>query len=491
MKIVLASISLLLVALWLRHPGMKVPDRIGRPMQCAKGSLFEGEQAEVLAYGLEDPRGLIVSGDKVYVADDARPILVFDFTSGKLVRPGDDCIHGCQKSLAALCPDGQCGNSDPRGLTVWDDHSGNCEMKRLIVAEHGRAQILQAALDTELAEARNPEGMEELTSPEGIWIDHSTMFVTEDVLAGQASPGSSALIQMTLSSPADKSQTEGKNPKATETRNSQTKANEAKNSKTDSKNAEANEADAKTAQSETAVPGCKNATANEAKKPKTKAAAAKIPGKLDVKLLIQGLVSPSGLVSASATGPIFVAERFAKSIAWGMYRSRESPKSHELAWFRDGYLANVPNNLDTSPVYLGVAIWRPPTAPANAYVILAAGPDALYAFGPSGSVIGRIDFGRPVRGVNVVGNTVYLTVGSLLCRIQLLPRNLPQDQMRLLTDPPDPKGDVPHALRPQSKAKAKHPHPECPCQKSRSTDAQGNLPQLDIVDSLRPEKEGK
>ena len=369
MKIVSGSLLLIVLTLaWsgylARHPAATHPERVGRAVPCEGGSLFNGEQAQVLEYGLRDARGLAVFENHIFMADKDRPILVFDpHSKDILIQPGVDCDHGCQTSEAGICPDGRCAEIDIRGLAILPNVKGEpSNSAQLMIADHGNAGILRTRLITKNSELSSIPDLERITSPEGIWMGVDFMLVTNDMSLQEIGNSGKAdnkpkgsLLELSLSDFASKNK------------------------------------------------------------------------KIGIRQLIGGLISPSGLAAESDTGPVYVAERFPTSVAWGVYRSRKSGNSKELEWYRDRYLASVPNEGVSLPSYVGVAIWSTPPntrGEAERVVILAAGPHGLYAFDRNGRQVGRMDFEDPVRGVAVANDAVYLAVGSLLCRIPLLSANL-------------------------------------------------------------------
>ncbi len=99
-----------------------------------------------------------------------------------------------------------------------------------------------------------------------------------------------------------------------------------------------------------------------------------------------GLDSPSGIVALDDSGPIYVAEETGDDVHWSTYHREGSNL------LRDGTLATVPDK-HSAGRFLAMAVWSPPQpATQNGAVILAAGPEGLYAIGSDGANLGRMLF---------------------------------------------------------------------------------------------------
>jgi len=134
----------------------------GKVVQCDK-HLCDGGGAEVLAYGLEDPRGLAYDKARnlVLIADGERSdVVLYDIARRAYVRNG-----------SVPCPEGPCQAVDLRGIAMWHGNS--------YVAEHDRARI--ALLGAGPA-ADFPEDDALFAGPSGVAIDkrNSIVFVTDD-----------------------------------------------------------------------------------------------------------------------------------------------------------------------------------------------------------------------------------------------------------------------------------------------------------------------
>jgi hypothetical protein len=164
-----------------------------------------------------------------------------------------------------------------------------------------------------------------------------------------------------------------------------------------------------------------------------------------------GLDRPSGIVALEDFGPIYVAEETGDGVRWSTYHREGSDL------LRDGTLAAVPEK-HSSGRFLAMAAWRAPQpANKNGAVILAAGPEGLYAFGSDGTNLGRMLFEEPVSGVAVWNDWIYLTVGHLLCRI----RDLTFPSLPPIVKPPQPPTPQPTPPGPPPGSKIKRRRCRC------------------------------
>jgi hypothetical protein len=157
-------------------PTMRFRDHIGRAVPCADDDLFAEQQAEVLAYGLEDVTGLAVQDGRVYVEEARRPLLVLQPNDKGNPQPWFLCSEGsCDQSSSRKCPDGVCDVHEPFGINVTGD----------IVLSAVNGGIVEEILDrksdqTTPSGPRNITGIASIPEPIGLWDLGKTLFVTAD-----------------------------------------------------------------------------------------------------------------------------------------------------------------------------------------------------------------------------------------------------------------------------------------------------------------------
>jgi hypothetical protein len=145
------------------------PQRIGHAVACSAAFPFRDQQAQILAYGLQDVRGLACAGSTPYFAEGGRPLIAW--------RPESSGMNDSERD--AMCPEESCGDADQRGVAI----SGGA----LYVAEHSRARIAvqniprgskgASKLDTH-APSAFASG---LTGPStGVAAAGDTLFITDD-----------------------------------------------------------------------------------------------------------------------------------------------------------------------------------------------------------------------------------------------------------------------------------------------------------------------
>jgi sugar lactone lactonase YvrE len=136
----------------------------GELIRCSSRFPFgESDHAEILTYGLEDPRGVAWDPvrERVLIADGSRHnIIVYSPKSGQIMSPASEGLP---------CPGGSCDALDLRGLTMRD--------KLLLVAEHDRAKIATWPLEGGVRGAITVSG---LSGPIGIASRGGDLFITDD-----------------------------------------------------------------------------------------------------------------------------------------------------------------------------------------------------------------------------------------------------------------------------------------------------------------------
>src|SRR5882724_3825015 len=107
----------------------------GRAIGCDPDFPLHGRQAEILSYGLEEPRGLAVEAtgrhsERVLIADaNRRVLLAFSIPPRSYEKP----------KYPHWCPDGPCEEVDLRGVAVYEGG--------VLVAEHSRWRISMRGKD--------------------------------------------------------------------------------------------------------------------------------------------------------------------------------------------------------------------------------------------------------------------------------------------------------------------------------------------------------
>lgn len=175
-SIVLSIFGLHELPFWktpLQDAGVDTLSVLGKKVECSP-DLKLPSHAEILGYGLEDPRGLAYDAghSRVWIADGPRRKLIAYSIAG---RHFEKLPVG---TLPEYCPQGSCAAVDLRGLALKKD--------ALYVAEHDRARVAIHSLDGVPDEAYKigffslDEGL--LDGPSGVAFDEDedTAFITDD-----------------------------------------------------------------------------------------------------------------------------------------------------------------------------------------------------------------------------------------------------------------------------------------------------------------------
>lgn len=414
--------------------GSSHPYRVGRVAACSRGSLFQGSQAEIVAYGLGDARGLAIRkieaqptprpqkrqpeednpAEFIYVAGLSRPVLAFDAMSGKFVLPkGKDL-------LGQACPDGECQDNNDRDLSVSKDEalitgSGYAGLDRRAIRDNEVGHRIDLGID----------GTENLSDAVGIWNNGRVSFVVVDNLVdASGSPikvhtGSGALYSLCLPSAPIQQRLVGNSTTGTHSGHS-------------------------FPSSRTQQPSPAESTAERQPCPSGMPTGLSPVGK--------DLIHPSGVTAVSPTGPVYVAEERANSVSWAVFQ-----QAGDGSWKRLKDLASVPKENRPLGMFLGAAYWcelwslnsgqsrYSPTGNCSTGtertamgVLFMAGPGGLFAFTPEGESVGRIDFDEPVNGVAVSTNSLFVVVGKMLCKIDLRGLSVKVDDWNRWRTQPEP-----------------------------------------------------
>lgn len=147
-------------------------EQSGKVIVCdPRGVSHFREPAEILAYGLEDPRGLVHDSahQRVLIADGRRRALIWYSVTKNRYEP---------QAWAEQCPEGPCEATDQRGLALRNG--------AVFVAEHDRARVASYALPKEPGSPRLlgelPYYRWPIAGPSGLAFDSGTnmTFVTDD-----------------------------------------------------------------------------------------------------------------------------------------------------------------------------------------------------------------------------------------------------------------------------------------------------------------------
>lgn len=152
---------------------------MGKAVACKDDSVFEGVQAEILEYGLQDVRGLATdaSGRYLYVAEANRPILIYD----TVPAPGQsDQKHRdpgfINSPFDLTCRDGKCEDLDDRDIAIAGEEA--------FITENGKGRIflrkLDKGRDLGRAELWDPKWADALNTPSGISVTQDVVFVSTD-----------------------------------------------------------------------------------------------------------------------------------------------------------------------------------------------------------------------------------------------------------------------------------------------------------------------
>lgn len=162
-------------------------DHLGRAVACSRRFPFKQHpQAEILEYGLQDPRGLACdkNSNRVFVSEANRALVVDWPDSISPIGSSAALPSGLQyPDPASMCPGESCANVDQRGLAI----SGS----RLFSAEHGRQRIGLRTVPPYspgtnengewLVSASSETGeVQRLTGPSGLTSAGKLLFITDD-----------------------------------------------------------------------------------------------------------------------------------------------------------------------------------------------------------------------------------------------------------------------------------------------------------------------
>jgi len=335
-------------------------DSIGKSEACPGGQYFHGAQAQILAYGLQDARGITTdpTGRYIYIAERNRPMLVYDTRNESLdvdARIGE-----------SACPDGLCGDMDARDVAV--------SRNKIFIAAHGNGKVLWRG-DSCNANAYSSAEMEALNSvrsPAGIRIGSGAIYVTDDSPGddncrncAKKISGSLYVIPITQN---DKGLQAAPAPML-----------------------------------KSKQPGSRSSRPSRGA---TENSGGQQPAPKPVRVS-EGLRRPSGVLPDEIHALVYVADVDDEDnlVRWVIFKKKED------GWVPSGYLSSTPTNGRPLPKFLGLASARG--------TIFAAGPMALYAFKPDGTSVGKMVFDEPVSGVTATGDAIYLIVGNMLGRIQM------------------------------------------------------------------------
>src|SRR5260370_13371238 len=167
------SIALVvLVAGWMLYKLKRMDtgqkQRMGQAIACtdAKDGFPLKPQAEILGYGLEEPRGLAADANgRVFVLEN----------NWSLIRYGPESTPMARLDQRTPCPKESCVGADQRGIAIAGD--------RLFIAEHGRGLVtIMPVPGASAASARSPlaETPKQMTGPSGIAAAGNAIFITDD-----------------------------------------------------------------------------------------------------------------------------------------------------------------------------------------------------------------------------------------------------------------------------------------------------------------------
>ncbi len=335
-------------------------DSLGEAEACEGGEYFKGTQAQILAYGLQDARGITVdpTGRYIYIAERDRPMLVYDTRN--------ELLDVQARMGGSACPDGLCGDMDARDVAL--------SRNNIFVAAHGNGTVLRR-VDSCDADAFSPAAMEALYSahsPTGIRIGSRAIYVTDDSPVKDDCKdctkkigGSLYVIPITHD---------------------------------DNERQAATVAPLKSKQQSSPSSRSPRGATVDSEGQHTAPQPVRIS---------EALHRPSGVLPDEANARVYVADADDedKVLRWVIFKKEEDE------WRPAGYLSSTPTGSKALPKFLGLA--------SGNGMIFAAGPMALYAFKPDGTSMGKMVFDEPVSGVTVAGNAIYLIVGNVLGRIQI------------------------------------------------------------------------
>lgn len=156
-----------------KNPETELPGLAGKVIHC-NASLVLARHAEILGYGLDDPRGLAYDSQhkRILIADGPRRrIVAYSIQDNGFEKPAP-------KTESDYCPEGSCGAVDVRGLAFFKD--------RLYAAEHERGRLGIRTIENGYDQEDRPDFTQQekvLRGPSGIVFDQleSTAFVTDDL----------------------------------------------------------------------------------------------------------------------------------------------------------------------------------------------------------------------------------------------------------------------------------------------------------------------
>jgi hypothetical protein len=153
--------------------------RMGKAVACKDDSVFEGAQAEILEYGLQDVRGLTIDSSQrfIYIAEANRDVLIYDTfpepNKADAQHPGGGFINSDHD---LICRDGECENLDDRDVAIVGDQA--------YITENGKAKISVRMLgvDHKLNGWRlwDPKWADAIATPSGISVIEHRVFISTD-----------------------------------------------------------------------------------------------------------------------------------------------------------------------------------------------------------------------------------------------------------------------------------------------------------------------
>jgi hypothetical protein len=153
--------------------------RMGKAVACKDDSVFEGAQAEILEYGLQDVRGLTTDSSQrfIYMAEANREVLIYDTL---LDRNQVDAQHPAGGFINSdhdlICRDGECENLDDRDIAIVGNQA--------YITEDGKAKISIRVLgvDHKLNGWRlwDPKWADAIDTPSGISVIEHRIFISTE-----------------------------------------------------------------------------------------------------------------------------------------------------------------------------------------------------------------------------------------------------------------------------------------------------------------------
>jgi hypothetical protein len=179
--VALALAGILILGLYLADKDRHLY-RMGKAVACKDDSVFEGAQAEILEYGLQDVRGLALDSSQryLYIAEANREVLIYDTLPDPKQADADHPSAGfINSSHDLICRDGECENLDDRDVAIAGTE--------IFITENGKARIFLRIIDADhhLAGSKlwDPNWADTLSTPSGIAVIQSRVFVSTEMPA--------------------------------------------------------------------------------------------------------------------------------------------------------------------------------------------------------------------------------------------------------------------------------------------------------------------